>query len=213
MPGLLAAGAAAWLAIPAAVFAAPVDDAVAELQCDWETTRYRAPPPERGTRFEVLAEKAYHISANFTGRSEPLVWECIIVSSLACEKGGLGALGLVRQAKAIYKQAIRLDGQALDGSANNSLGVLCYKVPGWPLGFGDNAKAKDLLQKALALNPRSASTQTSSMPTTWSKWASPKPPCRISSARCSAASSGRQIADAGRRDEVRALLGKLKTTP
>ena len=42
----------------------------------------------------------------------------------------------------------------LDGSAYNSLGVLYYKVPGWPVGFGDKAKARELLQKALAINPK-----------------------------------------------------------
>ena len=42
---------------------------------------------------------------------------------------------------------------ALDGSAYTSLGSLYYQVPGWPIGFGDDAKARELLQKALALNP------------------------------------------------------------
>ena len=26
-------------------------------------------------------------------------------------------------------------------------------MPGWPIGFGDDAKARELLQKALAINP------------------------------------------------------------
>ena len=47
-----------------------------------------------------------------------------------------------------------MDGTALDGSAYNSLGVLYYKVPGWPIGFGDKNKARELLQKALSINPR-----------------------------------------------------------
>jgi hypothetical protein len=34
------------------------------------------------------------------------VWEGIIVSPLAGEQGGLGALGLVKQAKGLYEQAI-----------------------------------------------------------------------------------------------------------
>ena len=29
-----------------------------------------------------------------------------------------------------------------------------YKAPGWPLGFGEHAKAKELLLTALASNPR-----------------------------------------------------------
>ncbi len=82
------------------------------------------------------------------------MWEGIVVSSWAGEKGGLGALSLVKQAKTIYEQAIKIDGKALDGSAYNSLGVLYYKVPSWPLGFGDKDKAGELLQKALAINPQ-----------------------------------------------------------
>ena len=62
--------------------------------------------------------------------------------------------GLVKRAKAIYESAIQLDGKALDGSAYNSLGVLYYKVPGWPVGFGDKKRAKELLEQALALNPK-----------------------------------------------------------
>ena len=125
--------------------AAEVDDAVTELQRDWEVIRYQTPAAEREKRFEALAAKAHKVSEAYPGRAEPLVWEGIIVSSWAGEKGGLGALGLVKQAKALYEEAIAIDGNALDGSAYNSLGVLYYKVPGWPVGFGDKAKAKELL--------------------------------------------------------------------
>ena len=151
---LLTLAAATTLAWPLAGTAAPVDDAVTELQRDWEVIRYQTPAAEREKRFEALAGKAHQLSVTYPGRSEPLVWEGIVVSSWAGEKGGLGALSLVKQAKAIYEQAIQIDGKALDGSAYNSLGVLYYKVPGWPLGFGDKDKAKELLQKALALNPQ-----------------------------------------------------------
>ena len=36
------------------------------------------------------------------------------------------------------------------GSAYTSLGTLYFKVPGWPVGFGDEEKAEELLRKALA---------------------------------------------------------------
>ena len=35
-----------------------------------------------------------------------------------------------------------------------SLGVLYYKVPGSPIGFGDKDKARELLLRALAVNPQ-----------------------------------------------------------
>jgi tetratricopeptide (TPR) repeat protein len=207
---LLALAAAATLTWPLAATAAPVDDAVTELQRDWEVIRYQTPAAEREKRFEALAGKARQLSASFPGRSETLVWEGIVVSSWAGEKGGLGALGLVKQAKAIYEQAIQIDGKALDGSAYNSLGVLYYKVPGWPLGFGDKDKAKELLQKALALNPQGidpnffyaeylVETRHADEAVPYLERALQAPP-----------RPGRQVADSGRREEARALLAKIR---
>ncbi len=151
------------------------------------------------------------ISEAYPGRSEPLIWEGIIVSSWAGEKGGIGALGLVKQAKADYEQAIQIDAKALDGSAYNSLGVLYYKVPGWPLGFGDKVKAKELLQKALALNPNGidpnfffaeylVETKHADQAVPYLEKALQAPP-----------RPGRQIADSGRREEIRVLLTKIKS--
>ncbi len=207
---LLAAAVLAAGVAPALAGAAPVDDAVAELQRDWAVIRYQTPAAEREKRFEALANRAHRVSESFPGRSEPLVWEGIVVSSLAGEKGGLGALGLVKQAKAIYERAIQIDGKALDGSAYNSLGVLYYKVPGWPLGFGDEAKARELLQKALAINPQGidpnyfyaeflAETRHGDEAVTYLERALQAPP-----------RPGRQVADSGRREEARALLARLK---
>ena len=141
------------LAAPVA-FAAPVDDAVAELARDWADIKYKTPEKEQAAKYEALADRAHKVSAAYADRAEPLVWEGIIVSSFAGAKGGLGALGLAKQAKALYESSLQIDPNALDGSAYNSLGVLYYKVPGWPLGFGDKPKAQELLQKALAINPK-----------------------------------------------------------
>jgi len=209
LAGLLALAGLFTLA-PGAARAAPVDDDVAELQRDWEVIRYQAPVAEREKRFEALAAKAHKTVESHPGRSEPLVWEGIIVSSWAGEKGGLGALGLVKQAKASYEHAIRIDGDALDGSAYNSLGVLYYKVPGWPIGFGDKAKARELLQKALAINPKGidpnffyaeylVETKQADEAVTFLERALQAPP-----------RPGRQIADSGRREEARALLARIK---
>ena len=210
MNKLLAGLLALTFTLPMAALAAPLDDAVADLQRDWEVIRYQTPAGEREKRFEALSAKAHQVSESFPGRSEPLVWEGIIVSSLAGEKGGLGALGLVKQAKAIYEQAIQIDDKALDGSAYNSLGVLYYKVPGWPLAFGDKDKARELLRKALAINPQGidtnyfygeylVETKHAEEAVTYLERALQAPP-----------RPGRQIADSGRRKEARTLLARVK---
>jgi tetratricopeptide (TPR) repeat protein len=198
------ASAVTWTAV-----AAPVDDAVTELQRGWEVARYQAPAAEREKRYEALAERAHKVSQGFPGRSEPLVWEGIIVSSLAAERGGLGALGLAKQARTLYEQAIDLDGRALDGSAYNSLGVLYYKVPGWPIGFGDKERAKTLLQKALALNPDGIDPNffygEFLVESRHAEEAIPY----LERALRAPARPGRAVADSGRREEARALLEKV----
>ena len=190
--------------------AAPVDDAVQELQQGWESIRYQAPANEREKRFEALATRARELSTSLQGRAEPLIWEGIIVSSLAGEKGGLGALPLVKQAKGLYEAALSIDPKALDGSAYNSLGVLYYKVPGWPIGFGNKTKADELLRQALTINPNGIDpnffyaeylieTKRPSEAVVYLERAL-KAPDR----------PGRSLADTGRREEARQLLEKIK---
>ena len=192
------------------VQAAPVDDAVVDIQHDWEVIRYQSPAAEREKRFETLAAKAHKVSETYAGRPEPLVWEGIVVSSWAGEKGGLGALGLVKQAKSLYESAIAIDGNALDGSAYNSLGVLYYKVPGWPVGFGDKAKAKELLLKALALNPKGIDPNFFYGDYLLETKQPEQAVNYLDRAVQAPARPGRQISDSGRREEARALIEKAR---
>src|SRR5690606_5972581 len=119
-------------------------------------------------------------------------------------------LGLVKQAKALYEEAIRIDDKALEGSAYNSLGVLYYKVPGWPVAFGDKARAAELLQKALALTPAGLDPNECCA----DQLVETKHPERAGPSRERAlqarAGPGRQVADSGRREEARELLAKIR---
>lgn len=199
------------LAASAAAHAAPVDDAVADVQHEWERISYTVPPAQRAERFEALAARAHAASAAYPDRPEPMIWEGIVMSSWAGAKGGLGALSLVRQAKGLYENAIAIRPEALDGSALNSLGVLYYKVPGWPVAFGDKARAQELLKRGLTINPTGidpnyfygeflveAGRPAEAVPFLERALKAPARP-------------GREIADAGRRDEAHALLAKARS--
>ena len=213
LPAALAIAAAlpvGGLVLPGTAHASSLDEAITELQRDWEVIRYQTPAAERERRFEALSARAHKVSEAFPGRSEPLVWEGIIVSSWAGERGGLGAIGLVKQAKALYEAAIAIDGKALDGSAYNSLGVLYYKVPGWPIGFGSKGKARELLLEALAMNPNGIDPNffygefllESNQPAEALRY--------LERALAAPPRPGRQVADAGRREEARELLQKAR---
>ncbi len=206
------------LALLAAFVLAPlahagtVEEDVVQLQHDWEVIRYQTPASEREKRFEALATKAHQLVEAQPQRAEPLVWEGIIVSSWAGEKGGLGALGLVKRAKAIYESAIQIDGKALDGSAYNSLGVLYYKVPGWPIGFGDKKRARELLEQALSLNPKGIDPNFFYGEYLLETGHAGDAVSYLERALQAPARPGRQVADTGRREEARTLLEKAKGT-
>jgi tetratricopeptide (TPR) repeat protein len=141
------------------VLAAPMawstgmEDDVRVLQRQWEEIKYRKPAAEQPAAYEMLAKEAAQVRVRYADRAEPEIWYGIIVASHAGAKGGFGALSLAKQAKHALEHALALDAKALEGSAYTSLGSLYYQVPGWPIGFGDDRKARELLQQALALNP------------------------------------------------------------
>ncbi len=123
---------------------------------------------------------------------------------------GLLALGLVKQARALYEQAIAIDGKVLDGSAYGSLGVLYYKVPGWPIAFGSKAKAEEMLKKALALNPAGIDPNFFYGEFLIENDRLAEGISHLERALQAAPRPGRQVADTGRREEIRTLLAKVK---
>jgi len=193
-----------------AAHAGALEDGITELQRGWEVIRYQTPAKEREKRFEQLAARAHEISQSLPGRSEPLVWEGIVVSSWAGESGGLGALGKVKQAKALYESAIAIDPRALDGSAYNSLGVLYYKVPGWPVSFGDKARAEANLKKALEINPTGVDPNYFYAEFLFEQKRAAEALPYVERALSAPARPDRQIADAGRREEARELQDKIR---
>jgi len=190
--------------------AAPIDDAVGAIQQEWAAIKYQVPAKQQETRYAELAAKARTASKTWPDRAEVLIWEGIVVSSLAGAKGGLGALGLAKDAKALYEDALRIAPDALDGSAYNSLGVLYYKVPGWPLGFGDKAKAQELLQKALAINPRGIDPNYFYAEYLVETGKPSEAMGYLDKALKAPPRPGREVADAGRRDEAQALMEKAR---
>ncbi|HDZ16242.1 MAG TPA: tetratricopeptide repeat protein [Methylophaga aminisulfidivorans] len=133
---------------------AGVMEEVADLQTQWATVNYTLQDEEQQTAYENLVNKANEVVQTYPDRAESHIWRGIIESSFAGAKGGLGALSLAKAAKSDFEKAISIDDKAMNGSAYTSLGTLYFKVPGWPLGFGDDDKAEAMLRKALKINPQ-----------------------------------------------------------
>lgn len=128
---------------------------VREIQFEWARLNYLDEFLNKNYReLQALARRANRISHDNPQSAEALVWDAIVLSTLAEKKSGIGALSLVKEAKKKLEQAEAIDPTVLGGSVYASLGMLYSKVPGWPIGFGSDRKAEKYFLKALAINPQ-----------------------------------------------------------
>jgi tetratricopeptide (TPR) repeat protein len=145
-------------ATPALAFAAEGDGFDAKVDAlarGWAHANYEVHDKASQAREAArVAAEADALAHQFPTRAEPLVWEAIASATEGGAKGGLGGLALAKNARHLLEEAERINPNALgDGSVYTSLGSLYAQVPGFPIGFGDPAKARAYLQKALAINP------------------------------------------------------------
>jgi tetratricopeptide (TPR) repeat protein len=139
--------------LPMIAFAQSTEEVVSELQKEWAVANYQMKGDAQIKAYEVLIEKADVAVVENSGSAEILVWNGIIKSAFAGVKGGLGALSYAKQARKQLEASLEIDASALNGSAYASLGTLYSKVPGWPVGFGNDKKAVQFLKRALEINP------------------------------------------------------------
>jgi tetratricopeptide (TPR) repeat protein len=132
---------------------AQAQDTVHDLQKEWAIANYQLEGDAQLDAFEALKEDALRFTTEHPEDADGWVWSGIIKSTYAGAKGGLGALKLAKSARKDLEKAIEIDGTAMNGSAYSTLGTLYFSVPGWPLGFGSDKKAEQMLRKGLELNP------------------------------------------------------------
>ncbi len=209
------------LLVPAALLAiATADAATADpafdaqllsIQQEWAKVNYDTPAGDaRSQAFEALEKRAESFTRQHPGRAEALIWEGIIESSYAGAKGGLGALGLAKEARGNLEAALKIDPRALEGSAYTSLGTLYARVPGFPVGFGDDDKARDLLRKALEQNPNGIDPNYFYGEFLYEEGEYAEALKYLDKAAKAPARPGRERADQGRRAEIAALTAKVK---
>lgn len=191
---------------------ANVGPELAAIQQEWAQANYQLTDRKAALEaFASLAERAHSLAAANPERAEPLIWEGIVLSTWAGRKGGLGALRLAKKARERLEAAESRDAAALDGSVYTSLGALYYKVPGWPVGFGDDEKAQTYLLKALELNPDGIDPNWFYGDFLAEQGRAAEAREFLERALAAPDRPGRSIADDGRRAEIRARLEELAT--
>ena len=122
----------------------------------WKTARYydkaaklqKNPLPlyEKG---KELAEKATKLYPN---KVEGHYWFASMMGRVGEEKGILNSLFMVKPMKAELDRCVEIDPRFPD--SYYVLGLLYWKVPGWPVSIGDKKKAVEYATKAVELKPQ-----------------------------------------------------------
>ena len=128
---------------------------VRHIQSEWERIKFTVPEGAQQTQLmNALGDEADKIAADNPNKVEAQIWDGIVTSERASLASAFSALGLAKRARDVLVTAYKLDPAALDAGATTSLGVLYYRVPGFPIGFGDKKQARQLLEEGTKLAPQ-----------------------------------------------------------
>lgn len=188
---------------------AQVSEDVLRVRGAWEKIKYKTLEKEQEQAFEQLAKESARVKEKAPKDAAAAIWRGIVEASYAGAKGGLGALGLAKSAKKSFEDALAIDPKALEGSAYTSLGSLYYQVPGWPIGFGDDKMALDMLNKGLALNPNGIDPNYFYADFLFRSGDLDGAEQALKKALAAPLREGRALADEGRRKEISELQAKI----
>jgi tetratricopeptide (TPR) repeat protein len=192
---------------------AGMDEDVFQLKKTWEQLKYKTPLNDQEKGFEALLKQSEKVTAQYPDKAEPLVWQGIIEGTFAGVRNGirgqLAALSLVKDAKKHFEEAIKIDPQGSNGSAYTSLGSLYYQVPPWPIAYGDNETAREMLIKGLNINPDGIDANYFYGEFLYKKGEINKATEVLKKGLLAAPREGREVADEGRKKEINDLLKKI----
>lgn len=189
----------------------PIMAYIGSIQKEWARIKYQMPDENlQLDAIHKLEDYAARLTANYPTSAEAKIWEGIVLSTDAGIVKGMSALGKVKKAKALFEDALRLNPHAMDGSAYTSLGSLYYQVPGWPIAFGDNDEAEKNLKMALRLNPKGIDTNFFYGDYLLGRGRMEDAQQYLNRALQAPARPERPLADAGRKQEIRARLAEIR---
>ena len=161
-------------------------------------------------QIDALAQQAAAVSARYPGHAEPLLWQGIVTSEEAGMASVFSQLSLAKSARNILDKASAIDPKAMNGGVPMSLGVLYYRVPGFPIGFGSADKARTLLKTALAMDPNGLDANYFYGDFLHSQGDDRGAVTYLQRALQAPVNPHRPVWDAGRRADVRAEISKLQ---
>lgn len=201
---------ALWLsaATPAAKQTCP--ELVIDLQTRWDKITFQMPEDERADAYSTLAEDAFAGTTAQANCTEAWVWQGIAEASYADAGNIFVALGAVRRAHAALTESVHQDDRVMAGAAHTALAVIHHRSYPWPLGLGDDELAAEHFKLALALAPTDIDANYFYADYLIGKNRYTEARAALEKALAAPPRYGRDIADAGRREQIQALLKKIE---
>jgi tetratricopeptide (TPR) repeat protein len=184
------------------------------LASEWAHIKYQIKDrQEQLKQIDALAREAAIVVDRNPGKVEPLLWDGIITSEEAAMASLVHKLGLATSARKLFERAEAIDGPGPKGAVAMSLGVIYYRVPRFPMGFGDIDKARHYLETAIALDPNGLDANYFYGDFLLKRGEVDKGKATLAHALEAPPDTDRPVWDAGRRAEVHALLAKAGGQP
>lgn len=188
---------------------AAMTDDVRVLQQRWDQVYFTLQGHEQENAIRTLVADSESVLAAHPDSAEACVWRAIILSSDAKINGGLAARGKVAEARTLLLSAEQLDPLVLDGAIPASLGSLYANVPGWPISYGDKKQAAAYLKQALAVAPDSIDALYFMGDLLRQQGQDEQARVLFTKALAAPLRADREVADIGRRNEIRQALSAL----
>ncbi|MFZ2407441.1 MAG: hypothetical protein WAW41_20075 [Methylobacter sp.] len=134
-------------------FAENLDDSLKSIETEWASIYYSTPKSKQGAAYVQLLEKTANLARQYPHAAEPIFWQAVVKATYADHQDAFSALNAIHEARDLLMKAININPKAMNGSAYVTLGTLYYMVPKWPISFGDDDAAKQMLETALKINP------------------------------------------------------------
>lgn len=141
------------LLLSTSCFAESLNDALKNIEAEWASIYYSTPKNQQGPAYVKLLDKTVNLVRQYPNAAEPIFWQAVVKATYADQQDAFSALDAIHEARDLLIKAIKINPETMSGSAYVTLGTLYYMAPKWPISFGDDEAAQQMLQTALKINP------------------------------------------------------------
>ncbi|MGZ5075505.1 MAG: tetratricopeptide repeat protein [Methylobacter sp.] len=128
-------------------------DSLKNIESEWAVVYYSTPKSKQGPAYIQLLNKSTNLAKQYPNTAEPIFWQAVLKATYAEHQDAFSALEAIQEARDLLLKAIKINPETMNGAAYVTLGTLYYMVPKWPISFGDDDIAQQMLETALKINP------------------------------------------------------------